>query len=99
MHCKGITRDINELYKGEALSWGIYHYSGKPAVTWYDFAGVIFQQITKIDKPKLIGCTSAEFITKASRPMNSVMSSNLIRKEMGFNECNWKKELLKYYEL
>mgnify|MGYP001334165669 CR=1 FL=1 len=75
------------------VPWGLYHYSGEPAVTWYDFADRIFQSSIESERPKLIPCTSADFFTKASRPHNSVMSSTLIKKVMGVGKCNWKEKL------
>jgi dTDP-4-dehydrorhamnose reductase len=58
--------------------WGTYHYAGADAVTWYDFAQLIFEEAEKfgVKAPKLSKTSSAEFGAAATRPAYSVLNSD-----------------------
>ena len=83
----------SQYQQGKAISWGTYHYSGSPIVSWYEFAGAIFEAEDEDQKPIFIGCSSAEYRNKAERPKNSALSTARIKKEMGILGCDWKKEV------
>jgi len=89
-----VLMDIASQYlQGKAISWGTYHYAGSPIVSWYEFAGAIFEAEAEDQRPKLIPCASTEYRTKAIRPKNSALSSARIQREMGVLECDWASEL------
>jgi dTDP-4-dehydrorhamnose reductase len=70
---------------------GIYHFSGAPNVSWYDFASEIFRQ-TGHD----IGLTSilsADYPTAASRPLNSRLDCQDTLLEFGIEQPDWRKSL------
>jgi len=60
-----------------SLPWGLYHYAGWQACSWYDFAAFIFdcaqQQGVIESRPDLKPLTTAEYPTAAQRPANSVL--------------------------
>lgn len=89
-----VLMDIaNHYLQGKAISWGTYHYSGSPVVSWYEFAEAIFEAEAEYHRPKLIPCASTEYPTKAQRPKNSALSTARIQREMGVLECDWASEL------
>ena len=66
-------------------SWGIYHYCGRDAVTWYRFAELIFQAAERRGRPppRLVPITTAEFPTPARRPAYSVLSTEKVQRTFG----------------
>ncbi|MEM5730520.1 dTDP-4-dehydrorhamnose reductase [Shewanella algae] len=86
-------------------AWGIYHFSGKPSVNWYQFADVIFQEaLTQgvLDKvPELTCITTEQYLTLAKRPMNSQLDCNKIEKAFGITPSDWLNALtrIKEYEV
>ena len=62
--------------------WGIYHYSGQPFMSWYDFAKIVleygFRNKLITNAPKIIPCSSYNFLGKAKRPSNSRLSRKKI---------------------
>lgn len=59
------------------LPWGIYHYVGKGACSWYEFATTIFEYAQAAGVisivPKLKALATNEYPTAAKRPANSVL--------------------------
>lgn len=70
---------------------GIYHFSGAPNVSWYDFASEIFRQTGHdiVLKPIL----SADYPTGASRPLNSRLNCESTHIEFGIEQPDWRKSL------
>ena len=84
-----------KLNQNKSVAGGVYHFSGQPAVSWYEFALEIFNQayqagmLTKIPDVKPI--TTAEFPTLAKRPVNSEIS-NIKINDLGIVIKNsWKE--------
>ena len=75
--------------------WGVYHFSGQPFVSWYEFAKKIVEQgvndgvLSKA--PEIKPCGSDEFSVKAKRPKTSKLSSDLLNKNVAINPCNWQR--------
>ncbi|TCT30432.1 dTDP-4-dehydrorhamnose reductase [Martelella mediterranea] len=69
---------------------GVYHFSGKPDVSWADFARVIFadagKEMTVNDIP------SSEYPTPAERPMNSRLDCSTLS-EFGLSRPDWRADL------
>ncbi|AWH75126.1 dTDP-4-dehydrorhamnose reductase [Dokdonia sp. Dokd-P16] len=74
-------------------SSGVYHYSNKGSITWYDFAKAIFEnaQIDVLITP----VTSDLFPTKAKRPKNSVLDTHKIKKQFQVDIPEWEYSLQK----
>jgi dTDP-4-dehydrorhamnose reductase len=72
---------------------GIYHYSNKGNITWYDFAREIAEQInaTCIVNP----ITTSQFPTPAARPAYSVLDTEKITHNFGIKIFDWKGSLEK----
>ena len=71
---------------------GIYHFSGSPWCSWYEFAQYIFNRAghfnPAIEKTKLSPIPSSEFPVKAYRPKNSRLKStqlkSLLKKDLSW---------------
>ena len=70
---------------------GIYHLSGWPNVSWYDFACEIFRQAGR--DVNLLPIFSAEYPTAASRPLNSRLDCESTLLEFGVKQPEWDKGL------
>lgn len=87
----------------EAVEYGLYHFSGLPHVSWFEFAQEIFVNAKKqhvLDNiPTLTSITSAEYPTPAKRPVNSKLATDKIRKTFNIEASDWHAALqnLKQY--
>lgn len=77
--------------------WGVYHLSGLPHASWYDFAQEIFSaakmkhlmSTTPILKP----IPTSSYPTPAERPRNSKLDCTKIYEVFGIEPSNWKVAL------
>jgi len=95
-----VTAIIEIVYKievDENINWGVYHYSGAPYVSWFEFAKHIFAKAKEkgvLEKiPKLTAITTKEFPTPAKRPENSKINCQAIENEFGIMPSDWQSEL------
>lgn len=81
----------------QVAPWGIYHYSGAPAVSWHGFAEAVFdaaEQQGALDKKPLVhNIVTADYPTPVKRPKNSVLDCSLIQKTFGIQQPNWHEGL------
>ncbi|MFD2180178.1 dTDP-4-dehydrorhamnose reductase [Veronia pacifica] len=91
------------IVKEKNVEFGIYHYSGMPHVSWYDFANTIFIEAKEQDVLKKVMAinpiTTAVYPTPAKRPVNSKLNSGKINIQFGIVPSNWPLALknLKHY--
>lgn len=89
-----ITKHISN---GESMEYGVYHYSGLPHVSWYEFADRIFDNAVEQgilrNKPTLSSITTKQYPTPAKRPSNSTLSSKKITNAFAINASDWKKAI------
>jgi dTDP-4-dehydrorhamnose reductase len=82
---------------GEAIEYGVYHFSGLPHVSWREFAETIFDTafergaINK--KPILTSITTVQYPTPATRPNNSRLSTYKITNAFSIEASDWKTAL------
>lgn len=81
-------------YNLSPVPYGIYHFSGNNACSWYDFAKEIFKQTG--NNIKLNPITSDQYPQKAKRPAYSYMAKDKIEKALGIKVRNWQ-EMVKEY--
>ena len=84
---------ILHLIMGEYANYGIYHYSNKGKISWYDFAVEIFR-ISNLSI-KVNGILSSEYKTSADRPKNSVLDNTKIQQIQGVKIYSWDASLKK----
>jgi len=70
--------------------WGIYHFSGAPAVSWYEFACEILRGHPKVQVHPI---PSSGYPTPAARPANSVLNCQKIQNVFGIEQPNWREFL------
>ncbi len=71
--------------------WGIFHYCGAPALTWYGFAKAIFAHSEKV--PTLNPIPTEGYPVPAERPKNSVLDCTKIKQIFGIDQPDWQKAL------
>jgi len=92
-----IIEIVNKIKMGENINWGVYHFSGMPYVSWFEFAQYIFTKAKKKEIleniPQLTPITTKEFPTPAKRPENSKLNCQAIENEFGIVPSDWLSEL------
>lgn len=87
------------ITSGQPTNYGLYHFSGLPHVSWFEFATAIFDAAVKYqvlsNKPQLNPITTADFPTPAKRPANSKLNCEKIQYEFGITPSNWHHALEK----
>jgi dTDP-4-dehydrorhamnose reductase len=82
------------LSNGDNDKYGIYHYSGFPHISWFEFAQEIFKNAKEqniLDNiPTLTAITTAEYPTPAKRPANSTLATNKITDIFAIEASDWK---------
>lgn len=85
------------ISQGEAIDYGVYHFSGLPHVSWFEFADAIFSAAVEQDiivkKPALSSITSEQYSTPAKRPNNSRLSTDKITQAFSVEASDWKAAL------
>lgn len=82
--------------KAESSKYGVYHFSGTPHVSWFEFAQSIFSEAEKVSMltaPELSTISTDMYPTPASRPENSKMNCAKIRKTFGIEPSDWQAAL------
>ncbi len=86
-----------DTFNQSQCPWGTYHLQSDPGVTWYEFAGEIFQQaknlglITKT--MKLNPIPSSEFPTPVKRPANSKLDGIKLQQNFSISPVHWQDDL------
>ena len=79
------------------IDWGVYHFSGMPYVSWFEFAQEIFKQASEKKliqtEPKLSEISSSEYPTPVKRPENSCLGMMKIETNFGLKPDAWKERL------
>ena len=76
------------------LPWGLYHYAGDSAVTWFQFAEQVFTYAEKFSAleriPQLAAIETKDYPTPAKRPHNSVLNCDKFKSTFGLPLSDWK---------
>ncbi|WP_083539477.1 dTDP-4-dehydrorhamnose reductase [Enterovibrio coralii] len=85
------------ITKENHTGFGIYHYSGMPHVSWYDFANTIFaeakQQGVLTTAMTVNPIATADYPTPAKRPANSKLNNDKILTQFGIHPSDWQLAL------
>lgn len=88
---------VKRITQGKTVEYGVYHYSGLPHVSWFDFADTIFdiavEQGVFEKKPRLTSITTDQYPTPAKRPSNSRLSTHKIMQAFSVEASDWKAAL------
>jgi dTDP-4-dehydrorhamnose reductase len=75
-------------------AWGIFHFVGRPAISWHGFAAAIVRAaFPGGDAPPVLPISSAEYPTAARRPAQSVLSCERIAAAYGLVQPEWLSAL------
>lgn len=94
-----IAHIVEQFKQTGTLDWGVYHFSGWPHVTWYQFAECIFDQayeqkiIAKL--PILCAISTEMYPSNVSRPANSKLDCTKLEKHFNIAMSDWSKALPK----
>ncbi len=79
------------------LDWGLYHYSGSPSCSWYDFAVEIFRQGEAMGllnrQPQVSPILTSQYPTPARRPAWSVLDGSRFETTFGLAPRPWRNDL------
>lgn len=79
------------------VNYGVYHYSGEPYVSWYEFAKAIFaqakQQSLLESIPVLKSIQTSDYPTPAKRPTNSCLDCSKIQQAFPVLTSDWQRAL------
>lgn len=78
-------------------NYGIYHFTGFPYVSWFEFAQEIFNQAVSqnvLEKTPFVNAiATSDYPTPAKRPANSRLDLTKIHQTFGITPSNWQKAL------
>ncbi len=87
-----IARNTWELIQTEA--YNLYHMTAQEAVSWYEFARVIFDELNL--KTPLESCSASEFPSPVKRPFYSALENGNLKKQNLDLMSHWKSALVDY---
>ena len=94
---KALIEIANQILAGKENAFGVYHFTGKPYVSWYEFAKAIFveaesQNILK-KSPLVNSIATSDYPTPAKRPANSRLDLTKIKQVFNIEPSDWQKAL------
>lgn len=82
-----------QAFRPEFTQWGVYHFAGEPHVSWFQFAGLIFeeayQQGVLAHNVTLQPILTCNYPTAARRPLNSRLDCNKLTQVFALPSSNW----------
>ena len=88
---------VHYIERGNQVKWGVYHFSGMPYASWFEFARIIFQVAEQYDvltkQPKLSAIPTSAYPTPAKRPANSRLDCSKIGNQFGIKPSDWHAAL------
>ncbi|MBI3506657.1 MAG: dTDP-4-dehydrorhamnose reductase [Proteobacteria bacterium] len=74
---------------------GLFHYQGRPPVTWAAFADAILDEAALLGHPRppVVRITTAEYPTPARRPASSVLDCARIARDYDITPPDWRPAL------
>ena len=82
---------------GEATGFGTYHFAAAPPTTWHEFAETVFAYRREADParrtPKVVAIPTSERMTRAKRPLNSVLNGSRLAADYGVSPPDWRDDL------
>ncbi|RZF77288.1 dTDP-4-dehydrorhamnose reductase [Pseudoalteromonas sp. S4488] len=92
-----IVAIVTRIESSDFSDYGLYHFCGDKAVSWFEFAESIFELQAKLNAdfsiPKLNKLTTEQFPTPAKRPKYSVMQDNRLSLLKLPNASHWQDSL------
>ncbi|MEZ9368110.1 dTDP-4-dehydrorhamnose reductase [Shewanella sp. 10N.286.51.B2] len=96
---KALIQIAERISQNDKIEYGIYHLSGLPHVSWYEFAETIFDTALEKGiikkKPNLTSIITEQYPTPAKRPSNSCLNTDKITNAFSIEASDWKTALNK----
>ncbi|MFT5759858.1 MAG: dTDP-4-dehydrorhamnose reductase [Alteromonadaceae bacterium] len=93
---------ISKQIARDSHSYGIYHFSGFPYVSWHTFAERIFEialeQDVLLQPIQVNPITTLDYPTPAKRPANSRLNCDKIHNAFGIKQSDWQAALVRIQE-
>ncbi|MBE3667133.1 dTDP-4-dehydrorhamnose reductase [Vibrio navarrensis] len=84
---------VDSIEQGQQPEWGVYHFSGMPYASWYEFAAKIFEVAVNnrvLEKqPNISAIPTSDYPTPAKRPANSRLNCSKIEDQFGIIPSDW----------
>lgn len=94
---KTLIEIANQILAGKENAFGVYHFTGKPYVSWYEFAKAIFAEAELqniLEKSPLINSiATSDYPTPAKRPANSRLDLTKIKQVFNIEPSDWQAAL------
>ncbi|MGR5547055.1 dTDP-4-dehydrorhamnose reductase [Vibrio sp. PNB22_2_2] len=91
---KALVEIAKTISNDKPVEYGVYHYSGLPHVSWYEFADAIFDSAVENgvleNKPTLTSIATEQYPTPAKRPSNSTLNTKKITDTFGIEPSVWQ---------
>ncbi|PCI87002.1 MAG: dTDP-4-dehydrorhamnose reductase [Hyphomicrobiales bacterium] len=87
---------VKKINHNDVVNWGVFHFSGQPYVSWFEFAKSIFEQAELQNYRQhieLSPITTAQFPTPAKRPANSKLECSKIKQEFCISPSHWQSAI------
>nr|WP_113867727.1 dTDP-4-dehydrorhamnose reductase [Brenneria salicis]NMN92145.1 dTDP-4-dehydrorhamnose reductase [Brenneria salicis ATCC 15712 = DSM 30166]RBP61135.1 dTDP-4-dehydrorhamnose reductase [Brenneria salicis ATCC 15712 = DSM 30166]RLM28712.1 dTDP-4-dehydrorhamnose reductase [Brenneria salicis ATCC 15712 = DSM 30166] len=92
-----LIRIAEKVHSKEFSDWGIFHFSGMPYVSWFEFADKIFDAAVDKrvldNKPNLSRLNTEDYPTPAARPSFSKLNCEKINQYFDIKPSDWIKAL------
>lgn len=94
---KALIEIANQILAGKVNAFGVYHFTGKPYVSWYEFAKAIFAEAELqniIEKQPLVSSiATSDYPTPAKRPANSRLDLTKVKQVFDVEPSDWQQAL------
>ena len=93
---RAILTISDRLHSGFDIAWGTYHYCGRGVISWHTFAEKIMdlaQLHEGIRTARVEPVATADYPTRALRPVYSALDCGRISKHFGIKPQPWQKSL------
>lgn len=94
---EALIKIVTKVNQDDEFQSGVYHFSGRPYVSWFEFASFILDKAASLQiiesKPLIKNISTENYPTPAKRPKNSKLSNEKINKIYSLEASDWKKAL------
>ena len=81
----------------DAGEFGTYHFATAPPTTWCEFAETVYVCRRKADPaaatPNVVPISTGEWVTRAERPLNSVLDAARLARDYGVSPPDWRDDV------
>jgi dTDP-4-dehydrorhamnose reductase len=102
--CPTAARDIAKACRDVALRcasapgqapYGVYHFAGAGEASWFELAAAIIdiRAVWRAKSPQVVPVRSADYPTRAARPLDSRLDCSAIVREFGVSLRPWREAL------